>query len=316
MPLFKRTAEILQRLKMKDFKTEKDLQSLIERNLTMVFNSRFVASEYPTGVEHGGRIDTLALSEDDNPVIIEYKKVASSDLINQSLFYLAWINDHRGDFQVQVEKQLGKKTKIDWGEVRVICLAPSFRKFDLHAVRVMGADIELWQYRLFEDGSLYLEEVFRKNSRVVTATNETAVGKNPIMVAAGKKAAVSRATGVYSVEQHVMKTDKSLRKIVSSIRDFIMSLDDSVEENPKKFYVAYKVAQNFVCMEVQKKKIHLYLKLNPKNIATRFTSYNGIRDVSKIGHYGTGDLEVPIVNEAELELVKPMIKAAYEEIGG
>jgi len=75
-------------------------------------------------------------------------------------------------------------------------------------------------------------------------------------------------------------------------------------------------AQNFVCMEVQKKKIHLYLKLNPKNIATRFTSYNGIRDVSKIGHYGTGDLEVPIVNEAELEFVKPMIKAAYEEIGG
>ena len=38
--------------------------------------------------QHAGRIDSLALSEEDNPVIIEYKKVESSELINQSLFYL------------------------------------------------------------------------------------------------------------------------------------------------------------------------------------------------------------------------------------
>jgi len=49
---------------------------------------KIVASEFSTGNLHAGRIDTLALSEDHNPVIIEYKKVASSELINQSLYYL------------------------------------------------------------------------------------------------------------------------------------------------------------------------------------------------------------------------------------
>ena len=120
------------------------MQRLIEGNLQTIFNCRFVASEFPTGAQHAGRIDTLALSEDKNPVIIEYKKVESSDLINQSLFYLSWIHDHRGDSEIAVQRALGSKVEVDWSDVRVICIAPNYRKYDLHAVRVMGANIELW----------------------------------------------------------------------------------------------------------------------------------------------------------------------------
>lgn len=69
-----------------NFSIEKELQTLIEKNLEVVFNCRFVASEFSTGALHAGRIDSLALSEENNPVIIEYKKVESSELINQSLF--------------------------------------------------------------------------------------------------------------------------------------------------------------------------------------------------------------------------------------
>jgi RecB family endonuclease NucS len=78
-----------------------------------VFNCRLVATEFPTGAQHAGRIDTLALSEDNNPVIIEYKNVESSDLINQSLFYLAWLHDHRGDFQIAAQRALGPNTEVD-----------------------------------------------------------------------------------------------------------------------------------------------------------------------------------------------------------
>ena len=38
---------------------------------------------------------------------------------------------------------------VDWNDVRVICIAPNYRKYSLHAVRMMGANIELWTYRLF-----------------------------------------------------------------------------------------------------------------------------------------------------------------------
>ena len=86
MPLFKITDQKLSVLEQSNFVLEKSLQTLIESNLQTVFNCRLVKSEFPTGYQHSGRIDTLALSEDDNPIIIEYKKVESSELINQSLY--------------------------------------------------------------------------------------------------------------------------------------------------------------------------------------------------------------------------------------
>lgn len=51
---------------------EKPLQSLIESNLEPLLGIRLVATEYPTGKTHSGRIDTLGLDENLCPVILEY----------------------------------------------------------------------------------------------------------------------------------------------------------------------------------------------------------------------------------------------------
>jgi len=85
MAIFEIKDKKANRIKPTEFKLEKDLQSLVEQNLKTFFNSRFVATEFSTGNIHSGRIDTLAISEDNNPVIIDYKKVASSDVIDLSL---------------------------------------------------------------------------------------------------------------------------------------------------------------------------------------------------------------------------------------
>lgn len=135
MPLFEITNQKLPLIEHANFSLEKNLQTLIEKNLQTVFNCRFVASEFQTGYQHSGRIDTLALSEDDNPVIIEYKKIESSELINQSLYYLAWLKDHQGDFELAVQKQLGHSAEVDWSDTRVICIAPNYKKYDLMLFR-------------------------------------------------------------------------------------------------------------------------------------------------------------------------------------
>ena len=62
-----------------------------------------------------------------------------------------------------VQKQLGSEVTVDWTDVRVICIAPNYKKYDLHAVQVMGANIELWKYRLYANNNLYLEEVFSES---------------------------------------------------------------------------------------------------------------------------------------------------------
>lgn len=311
MPLFSLQSGKLIQARLSAFRREKELQSLIEKNLETVFNCRFVETEFPTGERHGGRIDTLALSEENNPVIIEYKKVESSDLINQSLFYLSWMADHRGDFQLLVNKTLGSKTEVDWSEIRVICMAPGYKKYDLHAVEMMGANIELWQYRLYDNGVLHLEEVFRRRGELA-ATSGTG-SKNLVMVAAGKKAAITRATASYTIDQHLSGVPEATLRLVEAVRDYINGLGDDVEETPKKFYIAYKVAHNFVCLEIRKKKILLFLKLDPSTIKPM--PENG-RDVRKIGHYGTGDFELTIETEEQLEEAYKFIHSAYEIVGG
>jgi predicted transport protein len=310
MPLFEMNENSLVPIEHTNFGTEKELQTLIEKNLSTIFNCRFVASEFFTGALHAGRIDSLALSEDNNPVIIEYKKVESSDLINQSLFYLHWIQDHKGDFEIAVQRTLGNSVEVDWSDVRVICIAPNYKKYDLHAVQVMGANIELWKYRLFTNGSLYLEEVFQVAK---SSTSVQANGKNPVMVEAGKKAAQVRATATYTFEGHLEGKQKAIQSLTHSVREYILGLDPAVEEIPKKCYVAYKISQNIVCVFPQSNHIKLWVKLRASDIKTPPNSY---RDVTDVGHHGTGDTEFVISTDGEFEEVKPYIELAYNKVGG
>lgn len=75
---------------------EKSVQTLFERNLDAFLGVRFLASEFTT--TNGGRIDTLGLDENGCPVILEYKRAANENVVNQGLFYLDWLMGHRKDF--------------------------------------------------------------------------------------------------------------------------------------------------------------------------------------------------------------------------
>ncbi len=76
---------------------EKPLQTLIENNLEPLLGIRFLASEYFTGKIHNGRIDSLGLDENSCPVILEYKRSIAESVINQGLYYLAWLMDHQAE---------------------------------------------------------------------------------------------------------------------------------------------------------------------------------------------------------------------------
>ncbi len=85
-----------------------------------------------------------------------------------------------------------------------------------------------------------------------------------------------------------------------------------IEEVPRKLYVAYRSSQNIVCMEVKAKHIKLWLKLSSLDIKE---SLEGYRDVSNIGHYGTGNVEFTVSSEPEFGKVKKYIEMAYHKIG-
>jgi RecB family endonuclease NucS len=95
-------------LEGKSVTIEKTLQSLIEKHLYTFIGVKFLATEYATGIKHGGRIDTLGIDENNCPVIIEYKRTTNENVVNQGLYYLDWLLDHKAEFKLLVMEKYGK----------------------------------------------------------------------------------------------------------------------------------------------------------------------------------------------------------------
>src|SRR5689334_22104200 len=124
---------------------EKSLQVLIEKHLEQFLGVRLLASEYSTGKTHAGRIDTLGIDENGCPVIIEYKRSLNENVMNQGLFYLDWLLDHKAEFELLVLKKFGQAPadEIEWSSPRLLCIAGDFTKYDSHAVQQINRNIEL-----------------------------------------------------------------------------------------------------------------------------------------------------------------------------
>lgn len=69
---------------------EKQLQTMIEQNMETFFGVRFLKSEY---MITSGRMDSIGIDENNSPVIFEYKRSSSENVINQGLFYLDWFDE-------------------------------------------------------------------------------------------------------------------------------------------------------------------------------------------------------------------------------
>lgn len=148
---------------------EKSLQHIIERHLDTFLGVRFLASEHSTGKRHSGRIDTLGIDENNSPVIIEYKRSINENVINQGLFYLDWLLDHKAEFELMVMRRYGEEVSnaIDWSSPRFLCIAGGFTKYDGHAVEQINRNIELYVYKHYEDGLLLLDLVNATTAQTV-----------------------------------------------------------------------------------------------------------------------------------------------------
>jgi predicted transport protein len=285
---------------------EKSLQVYIEKNLEQLLGITFLESEYSTGKTHGGRIDTLGIDENGFPVIIEYKRAINENVINQGLYYLDWLLDHKGEFELMVLKKLGGdyEEKLDWSNPRLLCIAGDFTKYDVHAVQQINRNVELIRYRKFDDNLLLFELV-----NATAAQNAVPALGSTTLSSEGTELRPARTAPSFS--ENLERSDVVLQDRVEALRAYIEALGDDVQTKVLKFYVAFKRIKNFACMNisVQKREIIVWVKVNPDTVEIEpgFT-----RDVREIGHYGTGDLEILIRSDADLERAKHLILRSYE----
>jgi predicted transport protein len=84
---------------------------------------------------------------------------------------------------------------------------------------------------------------------------------------------------------------------------------DDVTEHELKTYTAYRRLKNFACVVRWKAGVTVFLKIDPATI-TLEDSFS--RDVSKVGHWGTGDLELTLTKSEDLDKAKHLIERSYE----
>lgn len=293
----------VQELKGTSIAIEKTLQILIENHLEVFLGVRFLATEHSTGKTHAGRIDTLGLDENGSPVIIEYKRALNENVINQGLFYLDWLMDHKAEFQLLVLNTLGKSEfdSIDWSAPRLLCIASDFTKYDEHAVQQINRNIELIRYRRYGNELLLFELV---NATTAQVSSETSATENN-----GLK---NKGISNYKTTSELLEqASPELQDRFEALKAFMLALGDDVQMKVLKFYFAFRRIKNFACVEVhpQSKRILLFVKVDPSSIELEkgFT-----RDVHAIGHYGTGDLEITIQSNEDIERAKPLLLKSYE----
>ena len=282
------------------FSLERDLQRLVEANLQSIFGFSFVATEFSTGAHHGGRIDTLAVSPEGFPVIIEYKITKDPGVTNQALYYLSWLKDHKGDFESAVTSA-GWQGVVDWGHIHVLCIAPGYDKYTLHAVKQSNSSLELWQYRRFENGTFEMEPIFKAS---LEKSNRKQADN-------GSPSAVEENVPEYTVETLLAGKSQHAVEIYSELQERISALSDGIQCVPNKHYVAFKYTRNLACLEMTNAKVKMFLPLSWNSQRPAISE-----NCAGIGHRGTGDLQVNVSSMDEVEVAMTLVQEAFLSLGG
>jgi predicted transport protein len=284
------------------FVLEKDIQKIVENNINSLFGLEFVTSEFSL---NGLRVDTLGFDiESKSFVIIEYKKDRNFTVIDQGYAYLALLLNNKADFILLYNENKNKslrKNDIDWSQSRIIFISPNFTNYQRKAIEFKDLPIELWEIKKYANDLVSLSQIQtpEKIGSILDLSEKTEVMKK-----------VNREVKVYNEEDLLFQTTEELQNLFKELKDSILSIATDIEIRPKAKYIAFVRKNNFVEVSFFKSSLKLYLSINnnqlndPKGIA---------RDVSKVGHWGTGNYEVIMKDSDNIGYVISLIRQAYDQ---
>lgn len=114
----------------------------------------------------------------------------------------------------------------------------------------------------------------------------------------------------YCIEDHPQLLSPTMRPIFDAFRKQVLALDPCVTEEFLKLYVAYKAETNFVDVVPQSKRLRLSINIDFNEI----NDPRGIcKDVTNLGRWGNGNVEVMLSAPEELQYVVGLIRQALEK---
>ena len=292
MKLFKVSNNILKEVGRTNFNLEKDIQSLIEKNLKAVFNLEFIATEFEVklGAEKF-RIDTLSYNQETKSfVIIEYKKVKDYSVVDQGYTYLSALINNKSDF---VLKYINKtKSNLDpkdfyWSQSRVIFISPTFSSYQKNSVNFRDVPFELWQIQKYEDGHISLEQHIANSDQSIDGFKQN---NKPINRLKGEIVVTSET-------DLTLKTDQSALEAWGLLKSHYLENAD-IELNVTKNYISFKKKNTAICyVSFQKSRLQIEILRGYETTRNGKNNVLKISDPQKMGKeiikkYSNGDKEI------------------------
>jgi predicted transport protein len=209
--------------------------------------------------------------------------------------------DHKADFELLTSKKLGaeKAVAIDWSLPCVICIANDFSKFDEHAVNQMKRNIKLFRYKKYRDDLILFEHLNPQNTKFIEDTVKTP--------SISPKGSTDK-----TFEETLSSCSLDMKNLYNSIHDYILSLGDDIEENQLKRYVAFKKIKNIICIDMTGRSININLRIDTEDQGVKQRIDGSlVRNMTRIGHWGTGDLQIVVKKSDDFEKGKSLIDMAY-----
>jgi uncharacterized protein with ParB-like and HNH nuclease domain/predicted transport protein len=116
--------------------------------------------------------------------------------------------------------------------------------------------------------------------------------------------------GTYTLDDHPYLSAGPMRRVFEAFRTQVLALDPAVTEEVLKVYIAFKAESNFVDVVPQARRLRLSLNMrfpeisDPKGIC---------KDVTNIGRWGNGDVEVGLSSLEELPYVMGLVRQSLEK---
>jgi len=300
MPIFNIRQNKLEKIREIPFKNEQEIQGLTEGSLKDVLGLELVRNEFEL---HKLRIDTLAFdNESKSFVIIEFKKDKNFSVIDQGYAYLQLLLNNKADFILEYNERKDKGLKrddVDWSQSKVIFVSPQFTNYQKQAINFRDLPIELYEVAKYDNGVMSFNQL--KSPETSESINLVSRGSSIVRE-------VSKEIRVYTEKDHLSGMPDEIKEFYEDIKTRILNIGDGIEVRPKKYYIGFIAATNFVDVHVQKGQVKLWLNMDkgelddPRKMA---------RDVSNVGHWGNGQYEIALKVGDDLDYLVTLIKQSY-----
>lgn len=318
MDLYRLDNNRLEPLNKSGFDLEKDIQALVEKNLTSLFGLEFVASEFSID---DFRIDTLAFDEENSAfVIIEYKKGSSYSVVDQGYAYLSKMLEKKADFVLEYQESTGKHIKkgdVDWTQSRVVFISPAFNAYQKNSVNFRDVPFELWEIRKYGKDLIGLEQH--------KATSKESIEK--FKATSTEMATVSSEVEVIDEQDHLARSSSEVVELWENIKEYFAQFPD-ISYSSKKYYISIKRDSAAVCF-VHFQRNCLRINIRKGNIyadgTTRSSGFFELDDPKGLSEERTFkwqsgvtgvDYTINVKDKQDLEYFLWLLKQKYDAIGG